>query len=280
MKTLDIKSFNYLESGEVTYSCFDTVINSSTMLPGNYIISYSQRAESVIIQKEDIATLPHKIHNFPDKQKIDDLFTSFFKKEVAERITTLGLLHKTGILFYGKEGTGKSTIIKHYCNRAIAEHNAIVFIITSVWIRECWELIKKIRYIQENPIIIVLEEFDGLMGDHNEAVFKTILDGNLSIDNCVFFATTNYIDKIPNAIKMRPSRFKYVLNIESIQNKEDVYSCLNDTIGSFYTSDDINKFSEDLKGKSLDVIKQFCVDKIMNLKTYSSNTSTPKIGFI
>jgi SpoVK/Ycf46/Vps4 family AAA+-type ATPase len=35
----------------------------------------------------------------------------------------------------------------------------------------------------------------------NVGPLKTILDGNHSMDNCLVFATTNYIDKIPDALK-------------------------------------------------------------------------------
>jgi SpoVK/Ycf46/Vps4 family AAA+-type ATPase len=221
------------------------------------------------------------IHQFSDKPKLDSLFLSFFDERIKKAVKRIGFNHKVGVLLYGKEGTGKSTILKYYAEKAVNEQQAIVFYLSKEYISYCWEFVEKIRKIQDNPIIIIFDEVDQHIRNNssdNESLIKTILDGNSSIDNCIFLAATNYLDKIPEAIKNRPSRFKYVLDIEGIQHQDEIIAILTPMITDLFTTDEISAFAVSLIGQTLDFIKQFALDKIMDLKTYKHN-SRKTIGF-
>jgi len=281
MNTSDLKSFNYLENGEISFSMFDTIKTNKCLDAGFYDITYLESyPEGRVVLNVNKNTETVKIHNFPEREKIDNLFDSFFNETVVEKISLLGFYHKTGILLFGKEGTGKSTIIKYYSSLAISKKHAIVFHMNcySPSMSKCWDFIVKIRKIQNNPIVVIFEEFDEHIKNRNDAVLKTILDGNLSIDNCMFMATTNHISEIPEAIKNRPSRFKYVLNIEGLHDKNDIYIIVEKMIGDLFSKEDIDTFVNELIGQPLDFIKQFCIDKIMKLNSYTHNKKK-QVGF-
>jgi SpoVK/Ycf46/Vps4 family AAA+-type ATPase len=198
-----------------------------------------------------------------------------------QKVKELGFYHKVGVLLYGKEGTGKSTIIKSYAYKVLENHNGLVFYFTSnQYVNKCWEFIRKIREIQDNPIVVIFEEMDMYVqktSEVPEGYLKTILDGNNSIDNCIILGATNYIDTIPKAIKDRPSRFKYVLNIEGIHSEEEILDILSPMISDICGKDEIKEYAYMLKGETLDSIKQFAMDKIMCLQSYSKNKKT--MGF-
>jgi len=277
MNTTDLKSFHYLENGQVMFSYFDTVNSTKTLKSGFYELSFNENRREVEVKissnKEEI-----KIHEFADKEKLDALFTAFFDKKVSEKIEGLGFNHKVGILLHGKEGTGKSTIVRYYSNKAVEENKALVFYFGPAYKPYCWEFIRSVRLIQNNPIVVIMEEMDQHINNGGESIIKTILDGNLSINNCIFFGTTNYIEDIPDALKNRPSRFKYSLDIEGIQNPEDIYKLLSKMIHDLFPDEEIRNFSNQLKGSTLDQIKQFALDKLMDLKIY--NNQKKRIGFL
>lgn len=277
--TSDLKSFQYLENGEVRYSPLDTIKTEKKLQFGSYKLTYLNYPDDRVQLMMDVDEESSKSHTFPDKDKIDEIVNSFFNKNVVNRIKELGFYHKLGILLYGKEGTGKSTIIKHYYNFLIQNHQSIVFHITQHdYIEKIWDFILKIRKVQENPIIVILDEFDQFLPS-KEAYLKTILDGNLSIDNCIFFASTNYLDKIPDALKTRPSRFKYVLNIEGVHSPNEIFVLMKNMLQGLFDDKEIRNFSEQIKGESLDTIKQFCLDKIMDIKSHIKSNKS-RIGFI
>lgn len=278
MKTSDFKSFHYLENGEIAFSPFETIKTGKILDEGSYKMTYvGYPVNQVRLKADEDFEIP-KVHNFSDKTKIDLLFKSFFEPEILKKVVDLGFCHKTGILLHGIEGTGKSTIIKYYCDLAIKNNNALVFhmLENSSYIAECWDFVQNIRRIQDNPIIIVFDEFDQQM-KNNEAFLKTVLDGNMSINNCIFFAATNYLDSLPKAMKDRPSRFKYSLNIEGMQVTDDIVMLITKMLDELYSKEEIEVFAVELKGKTLDHIKQYCLDKIMNL-SHSVN-KVKRIGF-
>lgn len=110
-----------------------------------------------------------------------------------------------------------------------------------------------------------------------ESLIKNLMDGNASIDNCIIFAATNYIDAIPMPLKNRPSRFKYVLEIGNIQTFEEIHPLVTNMLKGKFTAEEIEEYSMRLRRSSLDEIKQFCMDKLMDLQVVQAK-SIP-IGF-
>lgn len=282
METTNIKTFNYLENGSVDFSILDTIKTTNTLNNGFYNLDAAWNGReniAVLNVQENIENF--NIHEFPSRNRIESLFTSFFNEEVKKYLKKINVLNKTGILFYGKEGTGKSSIIKYYCNKFIVEQDAVVFNCTNSGenLMTCWNFIQSIRKIQDNPIIFIVDEIDGMLnyGKMMETRFKAILDGYLSIDNFICFASTNYIGSIPSALRYRESRFKYTLDIEGIQQSEFIEDIVSSMLNDKTSKEKITEYANHLKGSTLDEIKQFCIDIIFNIDNIPKKNN--KVGF-
>jgi SpoVK/Ycf46/Vps4 family AAA+-type ATPase len=276
--TTDLKSFNYLENGDISFSMLDTIKTVKQLDSGVYLLNYLGHPDYRIDLKLTTDQESIKMYDFDERQVLEDLFNVFFNEDVIKKMASLGFNHKAGILLYGKEGTGKTTIIKHYANKVVDEHNALVFYLSNAsYLKELWSFIVKVRAIQDNPIVIIMEEMDSFIHDKKEGYLKVMFDGHESIDNCLFMGTTNYIDSIPAAMKNRPSRFKYVMEIDGINKEDVIFDILTSMIGDMFEPTEIVDFARELKGSTLDFIKQFALDKIMNLDSYKK--SKKAIGF-
>lgn len=282
--TADIKSFNYLENGHVTYSLLDFLDTTKTLKAGNYLLEYIDEYQNsrLIVKHIEI----QKIH-FPLQYdfipKFNAIFNSFFDKKIKQEINNLGYLHKLGILLHGKHGTAKTSIFNYYINKFIKENDAICFTFrNTVKINKLWDFIQDIRVIQDNPIIIFFDELDIFFNprllDNYENDFKLLLDGHLSIDNCLVFGCTNYFDKIPKTILERPSRIKHIFEVKGLENEKEIYEILNKSIGKIKKPAELKELAKESVGKTMDEIKDIIQNIVMN--TYFEKTQEyKKIGF-
>lgn len=280
-KTSELKSFSYLENGKVLYSNIDTVKSTSVLDAGYYRLDWlPYPKETVEMTKlENTENLP--IYEFIHRDKIEVLVNSFFSKEKIAIVKELGFINKLGILLYGIEGTGKSSIVKYYCNNFIKKDNAIVFYINinyqySESLDRIWDFMIQVRKVQNNPIVIVFDEVE-IVCEEKESEFKTMLDGHLSINDSIVLATTNYFDKIPDTIKNRPSRFKYCFNIDGVQDEKTIIDIINNTFPSKFSEEERKQIALDMKGNTLDIIKHHCLDKLFDIQLDYKKES--KIGF-
>jgi SpoVK/Ycf46/Vps4 family AAA+-type ATPase len=222
-----------------------------------------------------------KVHKFPKFQEVETLLKAFHAKDTQTITKRLGFHNKTGILLYGKEGTGKTTILRHFYTECINNQDGLVFFLPGdddYGFAQCWKTIKSIRAAQSNPIVIVLEEMDEMVERHYlEAPLKLVMDGPDSINNVIFMGTTNYIEKIPNSLRSRPSRFKYSIEIPPIEDIKVITEIITSLLAESEHVDKIPKLANELVGETVDVIKHRCLDILINIPPHIS--SPPKIGF-
>lgn len=271
--TTDLKSFHYLESGRVTFSILDTIKTVKKLDRGLYSLYKSQNySNPEIVLTQESPTELHKLIKYHFIEKIDNIFEKFFDKKVKEQVKQLNYNHKIGIVLHGKQGTAKSSILKHYYMKAIEEQDAIVIYFSSSYdLPSLWSFVSDIRKIQDNPIIIFMDEFDEYFKGNSsyEDIWKTIMDGHLSIDNCMFLAATNYIDQIPKTILDRPSRFKYAFEVEGIQDEQLIYEFLIDNLSKLkgeLNEKDLKRIAKESLGKTVDELKEIILDKVMNIE--------------
>lgn len=279
--TTSLKSFHYLENGEVNFSILETKYSTKKLDAGIYKLSTSLKNGVVLpsLAVSNDRELFDDDLGFYYEDKIKNIYSKFFMPEVKEKVNKLGYNHKAGILLYGKQGTGKTSMFKKYFNDAWKNHNALVFDIDiTEYTSEWWKFLKDIRTIQDNPIIVFLDEFEEYFTLYRqETEIKRMLDGTDSIDNCLFFMTTNYIDKVPETVKDRPSRVKYKIEVNGIQDQKLISQFLNQSFTKINMKVDFSKEVHKMKGWTIDELKQWVLDRVMDIE--SENLINKTIGF-
>lgn len=118
------------------------------------------------------------------------------KKELFEKHN---IPFKRGILFYGPPGSGKSSVIKLITRDVVADGGLVFFY--NHLLEGGFELLREVE--PNTPILVIMEDLDVWI---DEGMID-FLDGHNIVQNIVFLATTNYIDRLPDTIRNRPSRF-------------------------------------------------------------------------
>lgn len=278
-----LNSFQYLENGQIEYTHLKTLESHSKLRPGSYSLSYRGYPINRVIVDEvkDIESKP--MISFSNDELVKKSFSSFFNPEIKEQVNKLGFKHKVGYLFHGEQGTGKTSIVKSLCQKAIMEQGAIVFYLNMKVddLESCWDFMIEIRKIQDNPFMIIIDEMDRLLTTPNskEAELKIMLDGDKSIDNSVVFGMTNYISKLSDAIKNRPSRFKYCIEMDKSLKEDTIYSIVQEMTHTILTEEEVNNMVSSLKNENIDTIKQQCLDVVMGLQEFKPIKTNKKLGF-
>ena len=181
--------------------------------------------------------------------------TLFFDPGVKERITNhldnwlqnediytaKGLKYKTGILLYGTQGTGKSSMASAIANYL---HCGLITIdCTTFQYLNTAEVAETINS-DDDKYVILLDEIDSIFGkrddkdtddDKNKRISKllTFLDSPQSPTNVIFVATTNFYDRLDKAV-LRKGRFDIAEEMKDIHKEAACEMCK-----SFNLSDDV-----------------------------------------
>lgn len=181
---------------------------------------------------------------------------NFLTPKIKEGFDRYGLVYKRGFLLYGPPGTGKTSLLNQVINLCVEQKDIIVLrnprpdLVNMV--------VQNINTIEKTrrTFMIIWEEFEGTVHQH-EAHLLNLLDGLTQVQNVVYFATTNYIDKIPSRIKNRPSRFADVVEI-GFPNRASRKMFLENKL---HKDDkiDIEKWADATEGLSLDHLKDLII---------------------
>jgi mitochondrial chaperone BCS1 len=167
----------------------------------------SRSLDGVILNKEVKNRLLTTIETFMANEK-------WYKKR--------GLNHTLGLLFHGKPGTGKTSIIK-----ALASHYGFELHTITLAMFSEGSLKQQLRTIDDKNSIILIEDIDCISitedrkiksnSDKHEGLtlsgLLNCIDGVNSPDHVIMIATTNHIEKLDEAL-IRPGRFGYHFEFE------------------------------------------------------------------
>lgn len=130
---------------------------------------------------------------------------------LKDRFKKYGLVHKRGFLLWGPPGSGKTCTVTLVMDKLVKKGGIAILCsepgVTSM-------LLASLREIEpERPVTVVLEDIDAIIEKNDESAVLNLLDGEKSISNVVFLATTNYPEKLDGRVTNRPSRFDRVVKI-------------------------------------------------------------------
>jgi len=140
-----------------------------------------------------------------------------FEEEVLE--VSDGKRRKTSALLYGSPGNGKTHLVKYLATKH--KIPIMIFTLSPDWTNH--DLLLIFSQIPKRCIVL-FEDFDNyfdgrncILGGDNKNIkftFDIILNGLDGVytthENVVFIMTVNDIGKVDDALKNRPSRFKFV----------------------------------------------------------------------
>lgn len=147
--------------------------------------------------------------------------------EIAEMLE--GKRSKTGALLYGQPGNGKTSVVKYLATKYRLP--ILIFTLNPEWSNH--DILLLFAHIPKKCLVL-MEDFDNyfdkrscLMGgdvkNQVKFTFDIILNGLDGVYNSykqvVFIMTANEIDKIDDALKNRPSRFKFTRNFNNPDHK-------------------------------------------------------------
>ena len=189
--------------------------------------------------------------SLPHKQIVADLQAFWDNKQ---KFIDYNLNPKRGIILHGDPGCGKTSLI-YLVVEEIKKRDgiSIYFDIPQNWI-EIAKLVRKVE--KDRPILCIIEDIDLVIAKHGEEPFLNFLDGLNSITNVVYVATTNNLERIPDRIKDRPSRFDKQYVIKKPNDADRLLYFQTKLIESDIKKYDLNKLVKDTKNFTMAHLKE------------------------
>jgi hypothetical protein len=147
-----------------------------------------------------------------------DLAAFFDARPVYERA---GIAWKRGIVLIGPPGNGKTHAVKALIN-ALGKPCLYVKSFSSQHVDDHHNIRSVFAQARETaPCLLVLEDLDSLITDHNRSFFLNELDGFAANTGVVTIASTNHPERLDPAILARPSRFdrKYHFGLPGVAER-------------------------------------------------------------
>jgi hypothetical protein len=179
-------------------------------LPAGGYTCYVDYCGNPVYQLRDLQV--DELIDFPDSLPNQVLREVARFWDTGNRFAQHGFLHRRGYLFYGKQGSGKSSLIHQIIARIVAQDHVAFFCTNPSWFISCLERFRQVE--PDRPIVCVFEDIDAIIKEYGDSELLQWLDGNHQVNRAVNLASTNYPEKLDRRIVSRPRRFDRILKIE------------------------------------------------------------------
>lgn len=198
------------------------------------------------------------LNNATQKEIVREIL-DFSKK--GDLFQKAGIVHKRGIFLHGIPGSGKTSLINHIMSSLIREGALGFFVREPGSLKALIDgltIIKKISPTRQ--IIVVFEEIDQFQGQDQELL--NFLDGQNSLQNIIFLATTNRIDEVNPAL-LRSSRFDWIIEVNALSpTQREKY------LRSKGIEENIDTWVKDTDGFTVAMLKELFISVILLENTY------------
>lgn len=203
------ENFDFSQWAVQINNSFRPTTKTSPMIPsGYYEIEIDNFGEPIFIKK-DLITDELLVLDDIAKSIVQEI-TLFWEKESL--FQNYGFTHRRGYLFYGRAGTGKTSIVKQILQQIIEKGGVAI----SCQNRPEWiiKAINRFRMIEPKRILLcIFEEIEAIIDKFREERILSLVDGENLTDNVLNIATTNYPEKLDKRIVSRPRRFDRIIKI-------------------------------------------------------------------
>lgn len=176
-------------------------------------------------------------HIIMPNQKREDLKKFLDKwKQDREYYREIEEDFKTGLIFYGEPGTGKSSVSKSVYDYLEA---STFYVVNGSRVEKDIENLIRLRRERKGIFVVVFEDFDTFFtnGDReknelskrdsdNMNLLLQFLDGSKSLTEVVYVATTNHLDRLDKAL-VRAGRFDFALELTNLEEEYAEAFCYN-----------------------------------------------------
>lgn len=161
---------------------------------------------------------------------------------------------KRGILLHGLPGNGKTCLI-NICVKHLVDHlNGVVFHLSNViemdyYSKFCPEIFRIIE--KDRPLIVIMEDIENMCDGSHESTLLNVLDGLDQMENVIYIATTNYIEKLKERIINRPSRFDRRIYMPALDAVDRMFFFQHKLKENDKKSLDLDTWVKDTEGMSI-----------------------------
>lgn len=209
-----------------------------------------ERLSSFSIRNDSFVPLDN--HHEEIKQTITDFLNSH------DYYCKTGLLFKLGILLYGRPGNGKTLRIQSLIRDLFVNKAVVIFINNRIPSNGFLNKIKDT--LGDTLKVFIFEELASSTDDRYIENLLAFLDGELSSNNSIIFATTNFPEKLPANVVDRASRFDKIYEFKDPNAKER-----DKLLKFFLQTDNISQeYIDSTKGLTIADLKEVCLRVIVN----------------